>query len=246
MPRIPMPLTGGLLLALLLAGSGIAPVAAVSEATPSPKALPAVVVTRNGGEASACGPRRTATIVASFVDAFKWGDEDRTMSVFGSDFKWFGVGDIGSADGRSEFFAYDPASGFASAGPDAVIGSAEETLPPYFAERQARGERWQLVDIGVYPEPDSDLSSIFFHIARRADDLPPGNGSLGYRYVGKGQVNCSAETIILWIMNPERPGSADDQPACPAPASEAPSSAIVARGPPSSALGPTRQYSSRS
>lgn len=233
----PRQVMSGVLLALVAVGPAVS-AAVAQEATPSPAAHPPIVVTRDRAEPAACGPREAATLVARFFDAFNRGDLDHAMTFFGPDFKWFGVGADDEWDGVSDFFAYDPASGFASAGPDAATGSAAETLPPYFGERHGHGEHWRLVDLAVNPEPGEEISSLFFHVERRADDLPPGADGRRHRYVGKGQVDCAKGTIILWSMNPARPGSGDDLPACPDPPAGTSPDAIVACGPPASARGP--------
>lgn len=196
-------------------------VAAVSLASMS-KADDPVVVTRNSQALpGGCTPRETAQLLARFAEAVNTGDPAALDQIFvvddppgraaeagGTAFRWFSMteGRAGaSRPWRHETF-YDRGELF-----------------PYFAERHAQNERWELLSVRVTSSRTRE-AGITYAFRRTADDLPPWLNGLA---TGKGAIDCAAGRIFVWSSG-QNDASAGSGITCPRPRGWSPGDAILA------------------
>lgn len=164
---------------------------------------PEVLVTaRDESLPVGCRPREIAGLVLDFFDAFNAGDKDRLSRLFfvsegpsPPDFSsrgyypwsWYLVSEAG-AGGRIErgFVTYD-----------------EGELLEYFARRHGRGERLELLKVGVTGSGllgEEGNVGIVYVLTRQADDLEAGLGGPDRVAFGRGGINCGRRQIFAWSI----------------------------------------------
>jgi hypothetical protein len=203
---------------LALGQWGLADARTISSAASSPRPI---LVTRNdGGIPRVCGgPRGVARTIESFLDAFNRGDRSRLSRVFGRDLETYAVNEGSPPNRRIRRF------------------SEKEPLLRYFAARHARRDRITLLIVAAGKiDYLADYTTFSFVLRRSASDL----AKLGISHPlarGKGNLDCRARTISLWVMGmPRDPFVAYpywphlSTEACPVPSTWKPSDAIIACG----------------
>jgi hypothetical protein len=180
-----------------------------------------ILVTRDdGGVPRACGgPRGVARSIENFLDAFNRGDRQRLSRVFGRDLETYAVNEGSPPNRRLLRF------------------SDKEPLLRYFGVRHARRDRITLLIVAAGKiEYLADHTTFSFVLRRSASDL----AKLGIFHPlarGKGNLDCRARTISLWVMGMPRDPFVPypywphlSTEACPVPAAWKPSDAIIACG----------------
>jgi hypothetical protein len=196
-------------------------VAAVSLASTSEAADPVVVTRDTQALPAGCSPRETAEMLARFAEAVNTGDPEALERIFviedspgrpvgtGTGFHWYSL-----TEGRAR--ARRPWR-------HAALYDRAELLP-YFAERHAKHERWELLSVTVTPSNRRGAAGITFAFRRTADDLPSWLTGLAG---GKGGVDCSTGRIFLW-SSAQNDAAADVGVTCPRPRGWSPGDAVLA------------------
>lgn len=187
--------------------SGTVP-APTSVGLPGPPTPPFQLRVREGSPLPpGCSAERAAGIVTDFIAAFNRGDQPGLTNLFPADaagpaeaprlgmFGWFAV--TGAPD------SFNPGFGAYS----------REELLPWLAERHARHERLQLLQLEVAGSWHGGVGMVF-DVARQADDIPTHVAG------GKGSLDCANRTIMVWNLG-DREGLPDfvnppPRPTCPA------------------------------
>ena len=166
---------------------GVASPASPAASPPSRSVPPPEVRVRSGSPLPAgCTTDEAVGIVTAFIDAFNRGDPGSLARTFPAEaarrgfvepgkFQWYSVGG-GPGHPNGHFVAW-----------------TREELLPYLAERHARNERFQLLQIEVAGSWHLGVD-VVYDIERRADDIPT------YVAGGKGALDCEARTIFVWSM----------------------------------------------
>lgn len=188
--RVVLPLA--ILAASCSSGGGIGPVLPSTGASPeSPRE---VIVTRSGSQVPpSCRPAAVADIVMRFFSAIGRGDQEDLSALIAPEprFQWYSV-----QGGGRNFVAYERWKALA-----------------YFRTRYQQQERLRLLTVNVSFDSGRSLGNVGYFLKRSARDL---QGRLGGLYAGKGSIDCTDGTIIVWSMGRE-PGTPEDW-GCPTPA----------------------------
>lgn len=160
-----------------------------SEPVPRP---PSVAPAARSSAPASCDADSVRMVVTAFIDAFNRGDDPARYFAPG------GLAPVSDVNLATRFRWYS-----ASGGVPTVAIYDRGDLAPYFARRQALGERWSLVtlspNLGLpYPRADFALT-----ISRSAPDFRPGepqHGGPPGTIFGKGSLNCEQRTILVFTM----------------------------------------------
>ncbi len=151
----------------------------------------------------ACSREEVTRLVERFLDAFNRGDQDQLARFFGPRFEWYSVSDRGRESGDRHFLAYNPNGGLRLGafpeGLEVTVGH-QDLLLPYFAERHAHGERLELRKLGSSYEAGRNIAHITYTLTRTAEDLELRLGKPERETLGKGAVDCTDQTIMVWSM----------------------------------------------
>lgn len=136
---------------------------------------------------SGCRPRRVASRLIGFFDAFNDGDASRLRGTFArastgdTGFKWYSVGRGNpAATGQQEYVTSDP-----------------EALPAYFEARHQQRERLTLIALAVGLRDNT--GQLEYYLRREADDFDRA-GIMTTVTEGKGAIECSTGRIFVWSM----------------------------------------------
>jgi hypothetical protein len=177
---------------------------------------PVIVTRENPSLPSRCSPLEVARLILQFFDAFNRGDQEQLAKMFslgGSDQdRWYSVSD-GSlwSEDRTHFVAY-----------------TNEDLLAYFAERHEMQEHLNLLKVDVGPGHHRNDAGIAIVLSRQAKDLRTTGKPFQY-LLGKGQIDCVSQTILVWSVGAASPDSEPPLPElCPPPPLDSPGNAVIA------------------
>ncbi len=163
-----------------------------------------------------CSPRQTAAIVATFVEAFNEGSQERLERIF----QPLPESRLPDWAGRHDVFTYFLSEAYANGEYrdfDFDYGERARLLE-HFSERRRLGERLQLWKIqlsGGAMEGAKDTVGMTFLYSRHAPDLKPGLGGSESLVSGKGSIDCERQTIFRWVASMEMVGEELDVPPAP-------------------------------
>ncbi len=151
----------------------------------------------------ACSREEVTRLVERFLDAFNRGDSAQLARFFGPRFEWYSVTDRGRESEDRHFLAYNSNGGLRlGAFPEGlkVTVGHQDILLPYFAERHAHGERLELRKLGSNYEAGRNIAHITYTLTRTAEDLELRLSKPERETLGKGAVDCTDQTLMVWSM----------------------------------------------
>lgn len=149
-----------------------------------------------------CTRSEAAQTVERFIAAFNQGDQGQLDRLFGARFMWYSVTEGDVQNGGRGFIAYGPKENGVVAAPppagSAIAVGTRDSLLPYFAERHTHGERLTLRSFDGRYEALRNIYNFGYRLIREADDIPPGLGGPDHLAGGKGAIDCTDQTIMVW------------------------------------------------
>ncbi|MDP9372863.1 MAG: hypothetical protein M3Q65_10530 [Chloroflexota bacterium] len=171
--------------------------------TPSPTSISAAPRSDTQTPPPGCNLDEVTRLVERFLDAFNRGDSAQLARFFGPRFEWYSVTDRGRESGDRHFLAYNPNGGLRlGAFPEdlKVTVGHQDILLRYFAERHTHHERLWMRELGGTYDARGPAFHIGYTLGRTADDLEPRNGNSERETLGKGAVDYTDQTIMVWSI----------------------------------------------